>query len=105
MRLALVCAALVAMAVPAAAHDFYSPACCHGTDHGGDCEPIPYDAVSEDAAGWQVDFTSPTQGDVHEFVPRDSPNVQDSQDGRFHVCLKRDSYPSRIRCFYRSGNS
>jgi hypothetical protein len=104
MRLAV--ALLVsACAVEAHAHDFYSSQCCHGTDRGGDCEPLPFDAVTEKADGWRVDFIG-KQGEVHEFVGRDDSRVLDSQDGRYHVCLRSAQYaPERIRCFYKAVNS
>jgi len=92
--------------LPAAAHSFYSMACCKGTNVGGDCEPVPRDAVTETADGWWVRFDSPTQGRVNELVPFKSPKIHDSQDGFDHVCLSPANVNAveitqRIRCFYR----
>jgi len=84
--------------------ELYSAQCCHGTDKGGDCEPLPFESVSETKDGYRIDFTSSAQGVVHETVPYGAPNVFDSKDGRWHVCLRRQSYPARIRCLYRTVN-
>lgn len=101
-------AAMLVLAGTAQAHDFYSAQCCHGTAQHGDCEPLPPEAVAETSKGYRVDFRSPTQGEVHELVPYGAPNIWDSQDGRYHVCLRPwNGYASesRIRCFYRAVNS
>lgn len=103
LRVSVVALALL-FAGPASAHDWYSNQCCHGTDRGGDCEPLPFDAVTERSNGWRVDFIG-KQGEVHEFVGRDDPRVLDSQDGRYHVCLRHVGIPERIRCFYKAVNS
>jgi hypothetical protein len=92
--------------LPASAHSWYSAACCTGTAVGGDCEPVPRDAVTETAEGWWVRFDSPTQGRVNELVPFKSPKIHDSQDGFDHVCLTAPNVNAveitqRIRCFYR----
>ncbi len=92
--------------LPANAHSFYSAACCTGTDVGGDCEPVPRDAVTETADGWWVRFDSPTQGYVNELVPFKSHKIHDSQDGFDHVCLSAANIQSvkvtqGILCFYR----
>ena len=94
--------------LPANAHSFYSQQCCRGTDHGGDCEPLPRDAVTETPDGWWVKFKSPTQGYVNEGVKRGDSKVHDSEDGFDHVCLQSNYQPpnpeaitQRIRCFYR----
>jgi hypothetical protein len=100
-------ATMLVLAGTAQAHDFYSAQCCRGTAQHGDCEPLPPEAVAETSKGYRVDFRSPTQGEVHELVPYGSPNIWDSQDGRYHVCLRPPNPwgTSRIRCFYRMVDS
>jgi len=108
IRTIILAAALFAAPGLCRAHDWYSAQCCHGTQSHGDCEPLPSGAVSETPDGYQVDFSSPTQGEVHELVPYGAPNIYDSQDGRYHVCLRPmvNGFPlSRIRCFYRAVNA
>lgn len=104
MRGALIAIALAGLTTAAAGHmpELYSASCCHGTDKGGDCEPLPFEAVSETADGYRIDYTSPSMGEVHETVPYGSPNIYDSKNGFFHACLRAPGYPNadRIRCLY-----
>lgn len=81
------------------AHDFYSPSCCHGTEVGGDCFPIPIDAVEElGAKGWHVKYVSEKFGAIDAIA--EFSRKRDSEDGRFHICVMYMGEEKAIRCIY-----
>jgi hypothetical protein len=83
---------LLGFVVPdcAFAHSWYDQACCSGTD----CEPIPFEAVTEVEGGWMVAYVGKMSGPISAFVPRGG--ERHSQDGRFHACAR----PGRFLCLY-----
>lgn len=76
---ALVLCALTGLwASPAAAHSWYSGACCSGQD----CAPIPQGSrVVSVPLGYEVQFPSGEK----VFFSKDK--VQPSQDGEIHACI------------------
>ena len=79
--------AAIALASPAAAHDWYDPACCDGKD----CQPVRPDRVTATPTGWRIQINP---GDhvlsnrpVDMIVPYDSPRIRPSLDGDYHVCI------------------
>lgn len=88
-------AAGIVGSIPAYPHSWYEPACCSGRD----CEPISFDAVTESADGWTVDYYSKQGFPVHAFVPRGK--ERHSHDGRFHGCATS----TRFLCLYTPVNS
>ncbi len=71
-------------------HSWYDPQCCSNRD----CEPIPFEAVTETNDGWVVTYVSSRGFPMHAFVPRGK--QKESQDGRYHACAN----PTRFLCLY-----
>lgn len=93
-RQALICgvialAMLVALGVTmAAAHSFYSLACCSNLDCG------PTTGVKWSEAGWVIEATG-------ETVPFNDMRIKESPDVQFHTCLPASW--KRVRCLYVPG--
>lgn len=69
-------------------HEWYSAACCKGTDEDGDCEPIDGARVRLGADGYRVDGA---ENAIAELLAKPSP------DGRYHACISDTGY---LRCIY-----
>lgn len=113
MRLA---ALALALAAPAAAHDWYDPWCCHDKD----CAPIPLASVEIVEGGYRIDLPpgghpqAPLGGRF--FVPfrigaLPNTNIRWSRDGDYHACILRpygtdlqgETPELGIRCLYVPG--
>lgn len=81
---------VVCFVIYAFAHDWYPADCCHGTDHGGDCHPVPCDNISETPNGYKWANML--------FV---GPQVRPSLDHQCHVCHGfRNGEPSDGHCIF-----
>ena len=89
-----------ALAHESMSHMQYDKWCCNGTQHTGDCQEIPDEAVRTIPGGYQITLKA---GD-HRLVTRvhvwekAQTETRWSTDGRYHACL----FPteSTLRCFY-----
>lgn len=79
---------------PARAHDWYPSRCCSG----GDCMPVPDAAVTPTPKGFHIVWRDPVWGEVNEFVA--FAEIEPSQDGQYHMCLRPPTSKTRIRCFF-----
>ncbi|MDI7863720.1 hypothetical protein MRS76_17340 [Rhizobiaceae bacterium n13] len=78
----------------------YPPACCRGTDIGGDCEQIPTGDVYKGRYGYSImlhpgDHRLVTR--VHEFFVPYGKEIT-SGDGAYHVCLHPTE--DNVVCFF-----
>lgn len=84
LRNCLAAAFLVMAALsPALPHDWYPSQCCNGSEHGGDCHPVPCESLTENSDGtvtWREFTFKPLQ-------------VHPSQDRTCHACVFRDITP------------
>lgn len=81
-------------------HWTYPPACCNGSDVGGDCESIPSRTVRKDRYGFTVILHPGDHHLVtteHRFlIPYGS--ELPSGDSEFHICLYPNQY--HVNCFF-----
>jgi hypothetical protein len=90
--------ALLLLAGPASAHEFYSGWCCNQRD----CAPIPVSSVSTTREGYVIVLhpgDHPMVTVEQRFVVPLDQEMTVAPDGRWHVCL----YPTQgqLRCVYR----
>lgn len=85
--------ALLAVAAPAAAHDWYPMECCHGMDCAAveKVEILPGAAMAtfappSPATGPSAMIVTTKHGSV--FVPPDFPR-RESKDNRMHACMRQ----------------
>lgn len=86
--------ALVALVVPAYAHDWYDYDCCDTRD----CYPLPDDAIYYEMENgvWYAEWISPLTGkQVKGMVA--ARNVRDTRDNKVHGCETSWGPP---RCLY-----
>lgn len=93
--------ALVLLATPASAHDWYSLACCHEQD----CAPIPLGAVSHRGSDVIVtleagDHPMINSGSFSQKLSGDDPKIKQSQDGDYHACILPTDGGVYLRCLY-----
>ena len=96
----------IAVVLPAQAHNAPSgwtyPAWCCGQ---GDCAQLPPNAVRATAAGWVITLAPGSNPAIPAgtapytlTVPYNHPELRESPDGRFHLCLYPT--PQHARCFF-----
>lgn len=78
---------VVALPLPAAAHDWYPVQCCRGAEFGGDCDVLPASRVRVTPQGFIIDG---------KFTKTFS-ETQWSPDGLYHACFPT---PDRLVCFF-----
>ncbi|MBB4184270.1 hypothetical protein GGE07_000896 [Sinorhizobium terangae] len=78
----------------------YPPACCNGTDVGGDCERIPGGTVKKGRLGFSVVLHPGDHHLVtteHRFLIPYGGEIP-SGDSDFHICLHPNEY--HVNCFF-----
>ena len=78
----------------------YPPACCRGTEIGGDCQRLPDGRVAKQRHGYSVLLypgDHPLTSKQHRFfIPYG--NEMPSGDGDFHICLHPTE--DHVNCFF-----
>jgi hypothetical protein len=92
---AIVAITLIWHRMPAAAHSWYPPECCHEID----CAPVEAIVRVVPVGGGAPQLLVRSKHGA-AIMPHDFP-VRDSQDGHMHVCLGYDPFGSRnVLCFF-----